>query len=327
MSTQSDEGDRATPDGSSREASATGAGGSPKRGSPEAESVEASPTSPGDKGQPKQPNGAAPDTLAEFLAEIRTRQSDLTTTIEQTKAALADEVGQQQKLKKQVTDLDRATGDLDRARADSATVLESADEALAAAEPIIGELDDKVEKDLAQKFAGIDKAIDDKRADADARRAEVPALQAAWDSAHRAWTEQQTAYDERTADLTGLPAVIKQLTARLKALLGDLVAATTARNAVKACVQALEVKAAKSALEARRDPAHEATLIAAVQGAEKSLSDARTTLVKAKAALGEKQAAVQTLDAELAQLEKARAAAVKKLYDVPSDPSHAALQA
>jgi chromosome segregation ATPase len=326
MSTQSDQGDRATTEGSSPKTSAADAGGTSK-GSPDEESVDSPTANPGNKGQSKSPDAPAPDTLPKLLVEIRKRQAEVTAAIEQTKAALAEKVGEQQELKKQLTDVDRATGDLDRARADSARVLEGADEALAAAEPIIAELDDKVAKDLAQKFAGVDKAIDDKRADADGRRAEIPALQAACDSAHRAWTWQQTAYGERKADLTGLPTAIKQLTARLKGLLGDLTAATTARNPVKACVEALEVGAAKSALEALRDPAHEATLITAVQDAEKTLSDARTSLGEAQAALDEKEAAVQALDAQLAQLEKARAAAVKKLYDVPSDQAHAALQA
>jgi chromosome segregation ATPase len=209
-------------------------------------------------------------------------------------------------------------GELDRARTDGGAVLADADKALSAARPVFAELDDKVEKELAQAFQAIDKAIDDKRTEVEARRSELTKLQDDRDSAYRAWTERQTAYDTRTAELAGLPAAVKQQTVTLKALVAELATATTARNAVKACVVALEVEAAMARLKDGLGAAHEAELIGAIQDAGDDLAEARKKLTAAEAALGDKQAVVDDLATELDEVEKSRAADVRKLYDVPS---------
>ncbi|TQN42888.1 hypothetical protein FHU33_2299 [Blastococcus colisei] len=275
-------------------------------------------------GKTPAPDDSTPDTLGELMAELRKRQSELATTIKQGKASLADRESQQQKVKKQLADLDRAAGDLERTRTDSQSVLDDAQKALDDARPLIDQLDDDVEEALGKALAAIDKAIADKQAEVDVQAGEVPKLESERDRLQRAWVEQQVAHDAASARLTGLPAAIKQTTARLKALRSELVAATTAGHAAKACVLALEVTARKTELEDLRDPSYEADLIEAVTDAGTALSAAGDALADGQSALTERQAKVDELKAELTALWQSRAAKVQQLYDAPSDAASAA---
>lgn len=322
MTTQGDRDDQAAASKSGADSSASGKDTTASRSNSSTASGGA-PTSAGTQPPSKPPGETAPDSLADLLKEAKKRQSQLATAIEQAKASLADQVSLQQRSKKQVTDLDRAVGELERARTDSGAVLADADKALAAAEPLIEQLDDDVEDTLRAGLEAIDEVIADKRTEVDDKRGELSTRQSQCDEAHRVWLQRQGEYDEATGRVTGLPAGIKQQAAALKALQTELVAAITAGHAVKACVLALEVRSARGRLERLRAPAHETELSQGVTRAGRDLREARDDLTAAEAALAEGRAAVDAAAGELAGLEASRAADVRKLYEPPPEATPA----
>ncbi|MGY1690613.1 hypothetical protein [Geodermatophilus sp. SYSU D01105] len=272
-------------------------------------------STPGTQTKPSE----TPTTLVLLLPDIRARQSQLSVDVDRGKAALADQQSRQQRGKRQLTDLERVVGELERARADSATAIKDTKQALAAAEPLIEQLDDDVRQKLEEKVAGIDAAINTKRSQVDSERKQLDERQTKRDEQRLAQARVQSAYDDASARLIGLPDAIKQLTGRLKTRRPDLVAATTAGDARKACVIAGDVRSAVRELDELRGAGRETELVKAVHTAGIALVKANTDLATAETAVGEAQARVDALAADLAALEGSRPSDVQKLHEAPPD--------
>jgi chromosome segregation ATPase len=253
-------------------------------------------------------------TLQDFLVDLQQRTAQLATDIKQGKATLADQEGRQQKLKKQVTDVERTATDLVKTRTDGEALLAEIDQSLAAAASLIKSLDEDARADIDRRLAAIDQAISDAADVVDAQTAEADRLQQECDRLQGEAAARQTAYDQALSGLTALPAVLKQQMATVKGLRTELDAAHAAGQALKACVLAAEVTAHRTRLEELLAADHEEQLVSEVRSAGKDLSDAREALAEGQAALTDQQDVVTRRSAELKALQDGRAAAVQELY-------------
>jgi chromosome segregation ATPase len=253
-------------------------------------------------------------TLEEFLAELQQRNAQLATDIKQGKATLAGQESQQQKLKKQVTDVGRTATDLEKIRTDGQALLTEVDGSLGAAEPLIQTLDEDTRAEIDRKLAEIDRAISDAAHVVDRETAEVDRLQQEHDRLQGEAAARQAAYDRALSWLTGLPADLKEQMGTVKGLRAALDAACTAGQALKACVLAAEVTTHRARLEEELGADHESQLIAQVRSAAKDLADAQSAVAESQAALEEQRELLATRMAELQALRDGRAAAVQALY-------------
>ncbi|SES75222.1 hypothetical protein [Geodermatophilus poikilotrophus] len=260
-----------------------------------------------------------PENLAEMLPAIRLRQSQLSVGVDRDKAALAGQQIRQQTGKRQLTDLERAVGELEKARAESAAAVRDTDQAVEAAQPLIKQLGDDIKTNLKEKVKNIDAAIRDKRSKVDSEWKELDERQTKRDEQRLVQTRKQSAYDDASARLVGLPEAIRKLTGRLKSRRPELVAATTAGDARKACVIAADIQSAVTELDRLRGPGCETELVKAVHAAATALETANGDLAKAENAVGETQAQVAASAADQAALEGSRAGDLQKLHEAPPD--------
>ncbi|WP_369255286.1 hypothetical protein [Geodermatophilus amargosae] len=266
---------------------------------------------------PTPPDG---NDLADFLASLEKRQSELGSSIKQGKATLADEESQHQKLKKQLGDVTRTATDLGKGRTEGRALLAEVDRALATAAPLIERLDDDTRAEIARRLAEIDQDISDAADVVEAESGKLDQLQKECDRLHGEAAARQAAYDQALSWLTGLPAAIKQQMGTIKGLRAGLDAACTAGQALKACVLAAEVTTHRGRLEEMVAPDQETQLITYVRSAAKDLADARAALATGQAALDDQRELLARRSTELENAQDARAGAVEELH-TPSAPA------
>jgi chromosome segregation ATPase len=257
-------------------------------------------------------------TLQDFLAELQDRNAELTTSIKQGKATLADQEGQQQKVKKQLSEVDRTATDLGKQRTEGQALLTEVDESLSAAEPLIQKLDEDARAEISRKLEEIDQAIRDAADAVESEQATADELQQDYDRLQADAAARQSAYDQSLSRLNVLPAALKQQMTTVKSLRAELDAACAARQPLKACVLAAEVSTQRARLEEQLSADYEAQLVSHVRSAAKELADALGALATGKAALEQQREVLAARAAELKAKQDARPGEVQKLYTTAS---------
>ncbi|SNS14483.1 hypothetical protein SAMN06893096_102214 [Geodermatophilus pulveris] len=257
-------------------------------------------------------------TLQDLLAELQDRNTALATSIKQGKATLADQEGQQQKVKKQLSEVDRTATDLGQQRTEGQALLAQVDTSLSAAEPLIQKLDEQARAEIDRRLGEIDQTIRDAADAVETEQATADRLQQDHDRLQADAAARQTAYDQGLSWLTGLPTALKQQMSTVKGLRAELDAACTARQPLKACVLAAEVSAQRARLEEVLSADYEAQLVSHVRSAAKDLADALDALATGKAALERQREVLATRSAELKAKQDARSGEVQKLYTTAS---------